>query len=200
MAYEDTIRVAELKIRATRFERVAQEVQAEGRPDPRDRRVHASAPAGDRRNRARRARQDAAPPRPAAQLVERLTSNGRVVKTTSISGFLQLYAVASLKPWRRKSLRYAAEQAHLDGWLKLVEATAAKDYALALELVECRNLVKGYGDTHERGKANYTPHRLHARQGGRTAPARQDARGIAGRRAGGRDAAPASGRRSPASD
>ena len=79
-----------------------------------------------------------------------------MVETTSISGFLQLYAVASLKPWRRKSLRYAAEQAHLDGWLKLVEATAAKDYALALELVECRNLVKGYGDTHERGSANYT--------------------------------------------
>ena len=34
-------------------------------------------------------------------------------------------------------------------------ATAAKDYALAVEIAECRGLVKGYGDTHERGLASY---------------------------------------------
>ena len=156
MAYEDTIRVAELKIRATRFERVAQEVKLKDGQileiaeylHPRLQEIAETVPAGLGRMLLR--------PGPLRSIVERLTSHGRVVKTTSISGFLQLYAVASLKPWRRKSLRYAAEQAHLDGWLKLVEATAAKDYALALELVECRNLVKGYGDTHERGSANYT--------------------------------------------
>ncbi len=156
MAFEDTIRVAELKIRATRFERVAEEVKLKDGQileiaeylHPRLQEIAETVPAGLGRMLLR--------PGPLRSIVERLTSHGRVVKTTSITGFLQLYAVASLKPWRRKSLRYAAEQAHLDGWLKLVEAIAARDYALALELVECRNLVKGYGDTHERGKANYT--------------------------------------------
>jgi indolepyruvate ferredoxin oxidoreductase beta subunit len=32
---------------------------------------------------------------------------------------------------------------------------AAKNYALAVEVAELRNLVKGYGDTHARGQANY---------------------------------------------
>ena len=56
MAYEDTIRVAELKIRPSRFERVRDEVRVERRADPRDRRVHASAHAGDRRHAAGAAR------------------------------------------------------------------------------------------------------------------------------------------------
>ena len=33
--------------------------------------------------------------------------------------------------------------------------TAARDYALAAEVAECRDLVKGYGDTHERGRARF---------------------------------------------
>lgn len=155
MAYEDTIRVAELKIRASRFERVAQEVrlkpgqvlEIEEYLHPRLQEIAETVPAWLGKAMLR--------PGALRNLIERLTSEGRRVKTTSIPGFLQLYAVASLKPWRRKSLRYSAEQDHLDGWLAQVAATAAKDYALALELVECRNLVKGYGDTHERGRTSY---------------------------------------------
>ena len=56
MAYEDTIRVAELKIRAARFARVREEVRRARRADRRDRRIHASAPQGDRRHGAGRAR------------------------------------------------------------------------------------------------------------------------------------------------
>ena len=92
---------------------------------------------------------------PLRRFIERMTSSGRIVKTTSIRGFLQLYMVASLKPWRRRSLRYEAEQAHLDAWLARLCGIAARDYGLAVEFAECRNLVKGYGDTHARGKANF---------------------------------------------
>lgn len=155
MTYEDTIRVAELKTRKARFERVREEVQAKDGQiveiaeymHPRLQEIAETLPAQVGRLLLRKG--------PTRWLVERLTSKGRVIKTTSISGFLMLSAVASLKPWRRRSLRYAAEQSHLDAWLGRVAETAAVDYDLAVEVAECLNLVKGYGDTHARGRANY---------------------------------------------
>jgi indolepyruvate ferredoxin oxidoreductase beta subunit len=154
MTFEDTIRVAQLKIRESRFERVRGEVRAgDGQVlriaeflHPRLQEVAETLPAPLGRLVLRQ---------PLRGLVSRLTSEGRIVETTSIRGFLLLYAAASLKPWRRTSLRWAEEQAHLEDWLARVVATARRDYALALELAECRNLVKGYGDTHARGKASY---------------------------------------------
>lgn len=155
MAYEDTIRVAELKIRASRFDRVAKEVQLKDGQileiaeflHPRLQEIAETVPAPLGRLMLK--------PGPLRRLIERLTDSGRIVKTTSIRGFLQLYAVASLKPWRRKSLRYAEEQAHLDGWLARLRELAERDFGLAVEFAECRNLVKGYGDTHARGKSNF---------------------------------------------
>jgi indolepyruvate ferredoxin oxidoreductase, beta subunit len=91
----------------------------------------------------------------ARRIVERLTRKGRTVKTTSISGFLLLYAMAKLKPLRRHSLRFAKEQTAIEAWLDLVARTAAADYALAVELARARSLVKGYGDTLERGRAKF---------------------------------------------
>ncbi len=154
MAYEDTIRVAELKIRASRFERVAKEVQLKDGQlleiaeflHPRLQEIAETVPAPLGRMMLK--------PR-SRRFIERMTASGRIVKTTSVRGFLQLYMVASLKPWRRKSLRYETEQAHLDAWLARLCEIAARDYALAVEFAECRNLVKGYGDTHARGKASF---------------------------------------------
>ncbi|MFO1172810.1 MAG: indolepyruvate oxidoreductase subunit beta family protein [Hyphomicrobiaceae bacterium] len=155
MAYEDTIRVAELKIRPSRIERVSDEVATkEGQVlkvaeflHPRLQEIAESVPAGlgrflERNRLARRA-------------VEGLTSKGRVVETTSIRGFLLLAAVARLKSRRRKSMRYAREQAFLTDWLGHIGALTPRDYDLAVALAECRTLVKGYGDTHERGRRNY---------------------------------------------
>ena len=34
-------------------------------------------------------------------------------------------------------------------------ALAPRDYAFAVELVECANLLKGYGETHARGHGNF---------------------------------------------
>src|SRR5690606_16462570 len=46
----------------------------------------------------------------------------------------------------------------LDEWLELICQTAPVDYDLAVEIVNCRRLIKGYSDTHERGTSKY--HRL----------------------------------------
>lgn len=155
MSYEDTIRVAELKIRPSRFARVAAEVKLKDGQvleiaeflHPRLQEIAETVPAP----LGRALLKDG----PLRRIVERLTDHGRIVRTTTIFGFLQLYAVAALKPWRRKSLRYAAEQAELERWLASVAAVAARNYDLAVELAECRNLVKGYGDTHARGRASF---------------------------------------------
>ena len=90
-----------------------------------------------------------------ARLLDRATRKGKIIKTTSVGGFLLLYALSQLKPLRRRSLRFAAEQAALTDWLDLVAETARGDYALALQVARMRSLVKGYGDTHERGRAKF---------------------------------------------
>jgi len=155
MAYEDTIRVAELKIRPGRFARVREEAQIA--PDqileiaeffhPRVQEIADTlpAPAGRWLLRTGWAR----------RIAERLLRKGKIVKTTSVSGFLLLYLLARLKPLRRRSLRFAGEQAALAEWLDLVAETAAVDYALAVEIARARGLIKGYGETLERGRAKF---------------------------------------------
>lgn len=155
MTYEDTIRVAELKIRASRFARVREEVRiADGQllqiaefMHPRVQEIADTLPVGLGRWLMNTPR--------ARRLVERFTKSGKIVKTTSLRGFLLLYLVASLKPLRPRSLRFAVEQAALDQWLGVVRDTAKTDPALAAEVAEARNLVRGYGDTHERGRERF---------------------------------------------
>ncbi len=155
LSYEDTVRVAELKIRASRFARVRDEVQVgDGQIleiaeffHPRTQEIADTLPAPFGRWLLHTGW--------ARALADRLTRKGRIVKTTSIRGFLLLYTLASLKPLRRRSLRFAAEQAALATWLHLVAETAQTDYALAIQVARMRNLVKGYGDTHERGQAKF---------------------------------------------
>ena len=60
-----------------------------------------------------------------------------------------------MRRWRRGTLRYAEEQARIEQWLAEVAALARVDYDLAVELAKCQQLVRGYGDTHERGWQNY---------------------------------------------
>ena len=155
MSYEDTIRVADLKIRSSRFARVREEAQIKDGQilqiaeffHPRTQEIADTLPAPFGRWLLRT--------RWARGLVDRATRKGRVVKTTSIGGFLLLYALAKLKPLRRRSLRFATEQAVLANWLNLVAATARADYPLAVQIARMRSLVKGYGETHERGQAKF---------------------------------------------
>ncbi|GIK99024.1 MAG: indolepyruvate oxidoreductase [Alphaproteobacteria bacterium] len=155
MAYEDTIRVAELKIRPARFARVRDEVGlAEGQVleiaefmHPRTEEIADTLPAPLGRWLVRT--------RWARRLADRLTRRGRTVATTSIGGFVLLRLVAALKPLRRRSLRFRREDVSLASWLDALARIAAQDRALALEVASARGLVKGYGDTHAHGAAKF---------------------------------------------
>jgi indolepyruvate ferredoxin oxidoreductase beta subunit len=155
MSYEDAIRVADLKTRAARFDRVHREsravagqlVQINDYVYPRVGELADVLPAGIgewllRTGWARR-------------MVERFTRHGKIVETTSLGGFLRLYAVAALRPWRRKSLRYKREHLRIREWLAVVREVAAENCALAREVAECPRLIKGYGDTHAGGMRKF---------------------------------------------
>jgi indolepyruvate ferredoxin oxidoreductase beta subunit len=53
------------------------------------------------------------------------------------------------------SYRYREEQGLIERWLALVSEAAKRDAALAWEIAECARLIKGYGETHRRGKGNF---------------------------------------------
>ena len=110
--------------------------------------------------------------------VERWTEKGKVVTTSSLSGFLLLYAIAGLRRFRRKSLRFAVEDERIEAWLAEIVRVAAIDPALAVEVAQCQRLVKGYGDTHERGWRSFAHTRSNAAPPkARRALARRDLQG-----------------------
>jgi indolepyruvate ferredoxin oxidoreductase beta subunit len=157
MSYEDTIRVADLKTRSSRFNRVREEVRAQKEQivylsefmHPRFDEVCETMPArlGARLLVSSRARRLSAP----------LFRKGRRIQTAHVGGFMLLYIVSGLRRWRRGTLRYGLEQKRIDEWLAHVKELAMKPggYDAAVELAECQRLVKGYSDTHERGLKNY---------------------------------------------
>ena len=151
MSYEDTVRVADLKTRRSRFQRVSQEVHLNADQlidihefmHPRVEEIADTLPAALGRwllgsPTARR-------------VVGLFTQKGRVVKTSSLRGFLLLYAVAGLRRLRPASLRFATEQERIQGWLQHVTRLLPGHADLALEVLRAQQLVKGYGDTHARG-------------------------------------------------
>jgi indolepyruvate ferredoxin oxidoreductase beta subunit len=155
MSFEDPARVAELKIRASRFARVAAEVKlAPGQilrirefMHPRLQEIAETLPGW-----MGRALLGSAVLR---GIVGYFTRKGRVIETTSITGFLTLWCVARARGWRRSSLRFAAEHAGIDGWMARIVELAPADPALALEVAGLQRLVKGYSDTHARGRRNF---------------------------------------------
>jgi indolepyruvate ferredoxin oxidoreductase, beta subunit len=172
MSYEDTIRVADLKTRGSRFSRITSEVKVQSRQliaineymHPRLEEICDTLPAGLGRWLA-----NSGAPR---RFVERFTRTGRVVTTTSLGGFLMLYVLAGMKRWRQVSLRYTIENARIQQWLGHIEVAAQFNPQLALEIAQCQRLVKGYGDTHARGWRNFKTVMEHAvRVGTSLAPA-----------------------------
>ena len=155
MSYEDTARVASLKTRATRFERVRGESGANDDQlvaineymHPLLQEICETLPGG----LGRWLMNSGAPRR----LVDRMTKKGRVVRTSSLRGYLMLRCVAAASRWRRSTTRFAEENSLMEQWLARIAEAAAFNPALALEIAQCQRLVKGYSDTHERGKRNY---------------------------------------------
>jgi len=152
MAYDDVIRVADLKTRPSRYDRVQRDnAVGEGQivytteyMHPRLEEVAGTLPA------------------PLGRFLEAnpamfgwMFRKGRRVRSGTIRWFLMLYGLAALKPIRRTTLRHRREMAHLEDWLSLAAAHVAQNYDLAVEIVNARRLVKGYSDTHARGQSKF---------------------------------------------
>lgn len=155
MSYEDAVRVADLKTRRSRFERVQHDARVGQKQIlaineflyPRIEEFADIMPAALGSWMLRTGW--------ATKLINRIAGKGKILQTTSLSGFLQLYWVASMRPWRRKTLRFGREQQGINDWLAKLKELAATDYALACEVAECPRLIKGYGDTHQLGSRNF---------------------------------------------
>ncbi|UHL63269.1 indolepyruvate oxidoreductase subunit beta family protein [Paralcaligenes sp. KSB-10] len=155
MAYDDVIRVADLKTRGSRFDRVRQEVGAKEDQlvytteymHPRLEEVCGTLPAflGRKIENSKRL----------SSFLNRFFRKGRFLQSGTLGGFIMLYALAGMRRFRRGTLRHQAEVQSLDQWLKQISDTAHHDYDLAVEVVNCRRLVKGYSDTHARGDSKY---------------------------------------------
>jgi indolepyruvate ferredoxin oxidoreductase beta subunit len=151
MSYEDTVRVADLKTRRSRFARVSQEVSLSEKQlidihefmHPRLEEIADTLPAGLGRWLLNS--------KTARAVVGRFTQKGRVVQTSSLRGFLLLYGVASLRRIRPVSLRFETEQQRIEAWWADAMNLLPGHADLALEVLRGQQLVKGYGDTHARG-------------------------------------------------
>jgi indolepyruvate ferredoxin oxidoreductase, beta subunit len=80
---------------------------------------------------------------------------GLHIRTNTIIGFTLLRTMARLKGWRRRGYRYGVEQAMIGRWLAAVEAAVKRDVGFAREVAETARLIKGYSDTHRRGQSNF---------------------------------------------
>lgn len=155
MTYNDVIRVADLKTRGERSERVRREVEAGNDQivltteylHPRLEEVCGTLPAPLGRRIAQSAM--------LSRALGRLFRNGRFVDSGTLHGFLTLYCLAGLRRFRRGTLRHRDEMAGMTRWLAQVEETVSRDYDLGVELVNCRRFVKGYSDTLARGASKY---------------------------------------------
>jgi indolepyruvate ferredoxin oxidoreductase beta subunit len=154
MSYEDIIRVADLKTRASRFERVRKEVGAkEGEPVVV---IDFLKPGVEEFS-------SLLPYFLGKKISSWAEAHGKLdaynvgmhLKTSGVFGYLLVRSLAWLKPWRPYSYRYAEEQRLIEHWLTRVREAAARSIPLALEIAECARLIKGYGETHRRGKANF---------------------------------------------
>ena len=154
MSYEDVVRVAQAKIAPARMARIArEELRAKDEPFS----VHDFLKPGIEELC------QLLPPflaRPILRLSTRRGWLGRVyfgmeINSTSIFGYLRFLLLAKMRALRPFGYRYKQEQAAIEAWLALIVAAATLSTGFALEVAECARLIKGYGDTHARGTANY---------------------------------------------
>jgi indolepyruvate ferredoxin oxidoreductase, beta subunit len=144
MTYEDAIRVADLKTRAARFERIRREAGGAGvqvevtdylKPDLDE--IYGVLP---HRLVA-----------PFARWAERRWPHGRPtlgqhVRTTTILGFLRVWLLGRCRRLRPMSHRAHLEHARIERWLAAIQQCLAWDLGLAREVAGAAQLVKGYGD------------------------------------------------------
>lgn len=154
MSYEDVIRVADLKSRRSRHERVRAEAQA--RPQEIVHVVEYFKPGIEEIAAILPARM--------GQWLTGVAQRrgwlgkahvGLYIRSTRLWGHLLLRLLARLRPLRTRSLRYAQEEAAIEAWLQAMEQALGRSAAFALTLARLPTVLKGYGDTHARGRRNY---------------------------------------------
>ena len=176
MAFDDIIRVADLKSRASRMARVRQEARAgehdllkvydhfkPGIPEIAGLLPPALAQRLLRRDRQRVARGKG----PWAFPIQ--------VATHAFTGLAMLRLLAALRFARPWGNRYADEQALIGQWLDALVQATRRSPALGLEVARCGQLVKGYGSTHERSRQNLQHILKHALAGDASAEAQAQA-------------------------
>ena len=154
MCYDDVIRVADLKTRGPRFERIAVEMRVKAGNllhltefmHPRAEEIAGMLPAG-------LGQKVQVSPVWMARL-QRWFSKGRRLRTDGLLAYSALYVLGGMKFWRPRTLRHAQEVAHLEAWLATALGYLPR-YDLAVEVIKCRRLVKGYSDTHARGLSKF---------------------------------------------
>lgn len=155
MTYEDVIRVADLKSRRSRFDRIHSEARA------RDGEIVsiveyfkpgvdelASVLPGALGKRIR----------DWAVKNEKLDTMNRGIHlpSTHVSGFLMLRTLAKMRRLRRGSLRFREEQVAIERWLDALVKMLHTSPVFAAALAEVPHVLKGYGDTYRRGRASFS--------------------------------------------
>jgi indolepyruvate ferredoxin oxidoreductase beta subunit len=154
MSFEDVIRVAQAKLDPARFARIAKDMHV-GAGEP-FAVVEFLKPGMEELA-------SVLPPRLAGAMLwlsrrsPRLARLhwGMAVRSTSVTGYLQFRLLRALRCWRPRTHRFRQEQQAIEAWLARIAAAAEISADLAIEVAECARLIKGYGDTHKRGSANY---------------------------------------------
>jgi indolepyruvate ferredoxin oxidoreductase beta subunit len=155
MAFDDIVRVADLKSRASRWARVKAEVKS--KPDdllqvydhfkPGAPEFAALLPTGMANSIMR--------------WDKRRVSSGKEpwamplkIGTHSVLGMLSLRVLSSLKWLRVRGSRFQQEQNMIEQWLEAVVEGTQASWVLGHEIALCGRMIKGYGSTNERAKNN----------------------------------------------
>ena len=154
MAYEDIPRVAELKIKPERYSKIKKEVRLEKDQiliiqdifKPGKNEIAAMLPY-----------------RIGSWLTKRnklffipFVGRGMKINSQSISGFLVLKTLSMFKYIRKFSYRYKEEQDKIDQWLSNIKSSLKFSIGYAEGIADMPQILKGYGDTWERGKLKYS--------------------------------------------
>ena len=149
MCFEDIPRVAQLKTRLNRIEKIRKEVKAHPKQilyvteffSPRIEEMCAILPIWMGRALLNSS---------VAKRVLNLFTGGKKLRTDKVFIYILLRILASFRFIRRSSLGYAYEHDMIQRWLNSVMESLKKDPEHALALAKCGRIVKGYGETRHR--------------------------------------------------
>lgn len=146
MSYQDPIRVAQLKL-------------AEFEVEAADRRAHLADEIGKFRLDELIEALPAAAAEPVLDVLEKAGWTHKPVSirfsTKSRWGIRRLRIEASLRRWRRFSVRYARERAWVERWLHMIGRSLDKQPKAAAALVRTAEMIQGYGDPYRQGLADW---------------------------------------------